>query len=344
MSYGGGPLVLGEIDTGASGLSVSTTNGPISQSAGGITASGPVTLAATANNGAVPADVNLNGTENNFSNTVNASGANVTLADSYGGISLGNVTATGTTNVASAGGVSQAAGTTLDLAGPANISGGAGAVTLTNTGNQFDSALSLGGSNVTVQNVPGNLTLGVVSTPGALTLGASGNVDLGNATAGALSATSTGGNITQAGPLNVSGNSTVAAPTGTIALNDPGNVLDGSIALSGVGASVVDSTPLTLGNVALGSGGLTATAGGDITQASGSAITATGPTTLTASGDLAAINLSSPTNNFGGPVSAGGTGAGGAVNGPITINDANDLVLGDMKTTSNIALASTTGD
>ncbi|NCX39341.1 MAG: hypothetical protein EBX12_05250 [Actinobacteria bacterium] len=132
----------------------------------------------------------------------------------------------------------------------------------------------------------------------------------------------------------VSGNATIGAGTGTVTLADPANEFGGSVGLSGAGATLVDSTPLTLGNTTLGSGGLAATSNGDITQASGTGISSAGTTALNLSGP-GGINLSGPTNDFVGPVNAATT-SGTPISGSVAIADTGALTLGPINTTGNL--------
>ena len=167
---------------------------------------------------------------------------------------------------------------------------------------------------------------------------------------GSLAANSAQGGITQSGgPMIVSGNATIGAGTGTVTLADPANEFGGSVGLSGAGATVVDSTPLTLGNTNLGDGGLSVASNGSITQAPGSTVSSLGDTALnlTAPG---AIDLSGANNDFGGPVSAarvsldssGQPVAGQTpqpVSGSVALADRNGLTLGDMNTAGNLTTA-----
>ena len=167
---------------------------------------------------------------------------------------------------------------------------------------------------------------------------------------GSLAANSAQGGITQSGgPMIVTGNATIGAGTGTVTLADPANEFGGSVGLSGAGATVVDSTPLTLGNTNLGNGGLNVASNGSITQAPGSTVSSLGDTALnlTAPG---AIDLSGSNNDFGGPVSAarvsldssGQPVAGQTpqpVSGSVALADRNGLTLGDMNTAGNLTTA-----
>jgi hypothetical protein len=134
-----------------------------------------------------------------------------------------------------------------------------------------------------------------------------------------------------------------------VSLSDPANAFAGSVGVSGSGATVVDSTPLTLGNTNLGNGGLNVASNGSITQAPGSTVSSVGQTALnlTAPG---AIDLSGANNDFGGPVSAArvsldstGQPVAGQVSQPVSgsvaLADRNGLTLGDMNTRGNLTTA-----
>jgi hypothetical protein len=158
-----------------------------------------------------------------------------------------------------------------------------------------------------------------------------------------LGATNVGGNLSvtsggavSGGPLDVNGTTTINAGANAITLLGA-NDFTGSVSTTGGTTQINDVNALTLGNVnasaltvisngALNLGTLNATTsltansnGGNITQ-SGAAVIA-GATNLQAG--AGSITLASGGNNFGGLITAGGTGG-------ITLVDANDMNLGTI--------------
>ncbi|MDR7333856.1 filamentous hemagglutinin N-terminal domain-containing protein [Roseateles asaccharophilus] len=248
---------------------------------------------------------------------------------SSGALNLGRGVVTGDLTASSGGHAITQAGA-LQVTGAANVNAGTGNITLANTGNQLQGALSLTGNAVTLYNQP-SLVMGTLSF-NSLDATSAGSITLGSGTlSGALSARALGGPITQiAGGLTVAGDSTLQASSG-ITLTAAGNHFQGLVNLSGGTAALSNAGALRLGSLAtsdltvnasgaldLGSGSvggaLNATSSGAITQTG--ALSVSGAATLDAGG--ADITLEQSGNTFGGPLGLrGGTALlrnGGALN------------------------------
>jgi uncharacterized lipoprotein NlpE involved in copper resistance len=363
----GGAVDLGQLTT-TGNLAATSTGGSITQS-GPLNVGGDTTASADPTTGTVA----LNNPANAFAGSVGVSGSGATVVDSTP-LTLGNTDlGSGGLVVTSKGDITQAPGSTIASDGTTaltvNGSGGinlSGANDFGGTVNATSVALDSNGQPLLDSNNQpvtqpingsvaiadtGALTLGPINTTGNLTTTAGGELALGATTVGgSLAANSAQGGITQSGgPMIVTGNATIGAGTGTVTLADPANEFGGSVGLSGAGATVVDSTPLTLGNTNLGNGGLNVASNGSITQAPGSTVSSLGDTALnlTAPG---AIDLSGSNNDFGGPVSAarvsldssGQPVAGQTpqpVSGSVALADRNGLTLGDMNTAGNLTTA-----
>ena len=158
------------------------------------------------------------------------------------GMSVGSLTST------ASGAVNQSGAITVT--GATNINAGGNAITLTSA-NDFQSTLSLVGGTTQVRDANA-LTLGNVNV-GAFTAITTGALNLGTLNAGSLTATTNGGNITQSGPANVTGATSLQAGTGSITLalaNDFGGV----VAASGIGITLNDVNTLAPGTINAGSG------------------------------------------------------------------------------------------
>jgi filamentous hemagglutinin family protein len=312
-------LQLGTVNVGTGTLSL--------QSAGALTQAGSIVQSAgagavTLNAGAGP--ITLTNAGNNFIGAVSLtnSGANdVAITDAnalvLGTSSVGSgaltVTATGANNITQTGALVQAAG-----AGTASFSTGAGAVTLTNAGNDFTGA-------VAVTNNGGNVA---VTDSNALVLG---TLSMANA-ANTLAVVSNGA-LTQAGVT------TLTTGTGAVSFNSGaaggaitlGNANDfrGAVAVTTVGAgghiALTDMNALQLGTVSMANAAstLAVAAGGALTQSGVTTITSgTGAVSFDAGAN--AITLTNA-NDFRGGVSLANSGANN-----VAVRDANTLVLGTV--------------
>jgi hypothetical protein len=91
--------------------------------------------------------------------------------------------------------------------------------------------------------------LGTVAASGNLNVVSSGALDLGTSSVGGnLAANSGNGNVTQDGPLTVTGTTDIAAGTGTIQLTNPGNAFNGQLTTTGGNVSVAGQTSESAAN------------------------------------------------------------------------------------------------
>ncbi|MCF6363516.1 MAG: filamentous hemagglutinin N-terminal domain-containing protein [Gammaproteobacteria bacterium] len=144
---------------------------------------------------------------------------------------------------------------------------------------------------------------------------------------GDLSLTGNGA-ITQAGSLNVAGNSRIDAGSGGITLTDNANVFIGSVSLNNTGnraVSFYNSVALILAASNLGSGSLSLSADG-VTQ-SGPLVQAANAAAVNIDAGNSAITLDNGGNDFTGTVSLNTTGGSN-----IVLTDANQLNLGTSAT------------
>ncbi len=247
----------------------------------------------------------------------------------------------------------------LVVGGSTTLDAGAGAITLDRADNDFQGVVNIAGANAAI--VDGNsLTLGTLTT-GNLNVTSNGALNLGSGSvAGLLSAVSNGGAITQTGGLNVTGASAINAGSGTITLANAGNDFQSQVVATGSAISLRDANNLDVRIAASGAadvraltgalsvGGSAAAlttfsgtgtrfetlsvasvdsaAGGAITQ--GGAITVAGNAALNAGGN--AIDLSTAGNDFGGVVTASGSG--------VALRDANNLTVGNLDAAGVVAL------
>jgi hypothetical protein len=294
-------LTLGNI-TSQTLLDITTT-GNITQSNGTTLVSNGIT-----NIDAGTADVTLSNSGNDFNKLILA-GNNLAFSDSIGGVTLGNISTSGTFSAVSSGGdITQSTGAKLSLTGDASFNSGTHNTILTNTGNDF-TTLELTGNNVSFKDDVGTTTLGNVITTGI------------------FSATNTVGGITQSSSASMSIGTDAVFNVGTndFKLSNVGNSL-GSL---GVTANNVDISNIT-GNLTLANMNVLGTLGvninNDILQKAGTIIEVAGATTLASTtGD---IKLDGANNNFKGLINLDAINA--------TINSINKLNLGNIKLISKL--------
>jgi outer membrane autotransporter protein len=366
----GNDIAITDSNDLTTGVLTATGAGGITLDAGGAlvatdtisTAGGAVSLTAAGN-------VNTNGISTNGGNITLTSnggalaangvldGGSVSLTSSDGLTLNADVTATGTLTLRSVNaGIAQIAGS-LIVNGDTSATA-AGAITLTDFGNDFLGAVNLSAGGIAQITDANALALGSVNTKGlvatnfgALNLGG-GLID------GNLSATSNGGAISQSGALTVTGTSTIDAGSGDITLTNANNDFVGAVGLTGNNVRVTDKNDLTISALANGSDGdVSLIAGGvltlpgaiattdDITLASnGGALTTAGSLSgndvslagrdgvtlqsdITATGTLNLVSNSGGISQVGGSILAGGNsniaGGSGAVN---LISAGNDFV------------------
>ncbi|MFN6980930.1 MAG: beta strand repeat-containing protein [Brevundimonas sp.] len=298
-------------------------------------AAGALTLPSTAiNTGSADLRLSSGGT---LTTLAALSGANVTLLGATG-ISIGHdINASGTLGLSSTNSaITQTAGR-IAATGVSTVQSGSGAITLSQSNNDFDQAVNLTGGTTQIA-ASGALTLGTLAT-GSLTTTSTGALNLGSGTVtGALTAQSNGGAITQSttNALAVTGTSALDAGVGAITLTTAGNHFGQAVSLTGGTTQITDSGALTLGTLATGAltvnssgalnlgrgtvtGALVATSnGGAISQSTTNGLSVTGTTGLNAG--AGAITLTTGDNDFGQAVTLTG--------GATSIADSGNLVLG----------------
>ncbi|MCV6612966.1 MAG: filamentous hemagglutinin N-terminal domain-containing protein [Amphritea sp.] len=318
---GTGGITLGDVD--ASGNLIITSNGGVIDQTTGTTieVDGTTGLLAQSADGLTDYDITLDGTNNDFKDTVNATGKDISLVDGTGGITLGDINASGNLNVTSNGGaIDQATGTSIVVDDTTNLLAQSTDgltdydITLDGANNDFKNTVNATGKDITLVDGTGGLTLG--------NLDASGNLD----------ATSNGGTIDQAAgtTIEVDGTTDLLAQSVDgntdfdITLDGANNNFKDTVNATGKGITLIDGTGgLTLGNVDA-SGNLDVTSnGGAINQAAGTAIEVDGTTDLlaqSADGNTDYdISLDGTGNDFKDTVTATGDN--------LTVQDKNDLKL-----------------
>jgi hypothetical protein len=302
-------------DTGGVILDNVTTTGTLNavSSAGAITQNPSAVLSvggiATLNAGT--ADVTLSNATNDFKNTVNVVGKDVSLKD-VNGIELGNVASSGTLGVSAVDDITQKTGTALSTTGNVTLASSSGNVTLDSTTNNFGGSLGLSGDTVALSNYAHALTLGDVTSQIALNI----------ATTGA---------ITQAtgATLISNGTATLNAGTADISLANAGNDFT-TLALSGANVSFKDDTGGVVLNDVTTTGTLSAVSSdGAITQNPlSTTFSVAGVATLNAG--TADVTLSNTTNDFKNTVNVVGAN--------VALADKDGIELGTVTTTGTLGV------
>ena len=224
-----GTLTLGELRAAALTLSAGGATG---QAGGTALDLGGALSAATAG-----AEMSLEAAGNLFGGPVGvaavsgASRGDVALA-AAGGNALGDMVAGGL-RVSAGGPVTQAAGTALDLAGPAAVATPGGAVTLDAAGNVFGAELAA------------DTDRDGTGASADVTLVAAGDLTLGAVTAARLSAAS-GGALGQAAGTAVSADAAALEAAGALALTEAGNAFAGTVTLAAASAALTATGPLAV--------------------------------------------------------------------------------------------------
>ncbi|MCX7422812.1 MAG: hypothetical protein NT013_25190 [Planctomycetia bacterium] len=317
-----GALNLTIVEGNATDLFTTTLTGFLSVTSGGaITDSGVITVGTTTTlvAGLGAAAITLDSAGNDFIGLVDFSGSNVTLVDinaidfnaseaTSHAATLTSPAEAGNLTVTSGGNVTQTGGR-LSVSGTTTINTSNDAITLSNGGNLFGGSVLLkggaGGSNVTLTDSSGDLTLGT-STIG---------------TAAIFSVTSTGGQVWQdpmaGGGTVTAGDTTIVANTAggsAITLTNANNVFgtltltsNNNIAIREADSILVNTVSANAGagTLSLTSTATPALATAGITQVAATTITA-GNTTLVASGSNKIISLTTNANVFGNLAITGG--------------------------------------
>jgi len=315
------------LDLGASTVSgnLSVTSGAGGNVNGAFTQSGALAVTGTASftnsstsSTASNKNITLTNTSNDFSTVAANAGNNVSVTDNNA-LVLGASTVGGNLAVITGAGGNVTGALTqsgaLTLSGPSSFTNSSTsstaadkAITLTNTGNNFDHqavTLSAGGAVQVADDNGTGLSLGTVSS-GALTATAEAGLTAssGIIATGNVSLTANTSSPLNAGVLTVGGN--INAGANSVSLRNNSTTSAGTNAIS-----------LTGGTLIAGALNLTVTSG-NINQ-SGGHITASGITTLSNSGTT---TLTVSTNDF---ATVTGTSLGAT-----TLKDVNSLILGNL--------------
>ncbi len=333
--------ITGTTTTGAGTLGMTTTartittaaisSGALTLSSGGaniqtgaLTLTGNSTInagAATINIGAVAAAANsLALTTANFGITTAAVTAGAFTVTSGGGIITlnGNITTSGTTQYLSGGGAVNA---------NAQLSSGAGAMTITTGGGTFTKANTgaMASAALTITTTNGNISIGTggLTTTGATTMNAgTGSIAVGgtwtatnqtialttnnntitknNTTSAALTVNSAGGNVSFNGTTTTTGILTINSGVGDVSLAGAVNTAANAINITTTGGDISKTANVvSTGAITWNSGG------GAINLGTGSFGAATGSTNL---------------NSAGGNITIGGAGIVYTTGGNVTLN------------------------
>ncbi|NBS94925.1 MAG: S-layer family protein [Betaproteobacteria bacterium] len=212
-----------------SGLNLS---GNFVLTAAGVTQSGPITVVGSTTVSAGANAIDLSNSGNDFGTSVNLSntGANNISVRDTGALVIGNISMSsglgGGLTIQAGGDITQLTGATITTGiGAIDITGVDGSsVTLANTGNSFNGAVTLAPSGAGVNRLQ-DITL--TSTTAF-------EIQNGLALNGNLNLTAAG--ITQAGATTVGGTTTLSGGTGAIVLTNSGNSYGGTVTVTG-GAS-----------------------------------------------------------------------------------------------------------
>ncbi|MCV2357276.1 hypothetical protein LNV09_24285, partial [Paucibacter sp. B2R-40] len=292
VSGTGATLTTSTTGAGATTFGTTTLSGNLSVTSAGAVAQVASTALTVAGSSSINAGINaiaLTQASNDFQGEVSLIGSTTQLTDANaltlgslntgalsanatGVLNLGSGTVSSLTALSNGGAITQTGG--LNVSGVSNFNAGAGTVTLVQTSNDFQGAVSLTGSTAQIRDTNA-LILGNLST-GALTAVSTGDLNLGSGTVSSLTALSNGGAISQSGGLTVSGSSSVNAGARSITLTQANNDFQGLVTLEGGLVQITDANALTV--VLNSSGSSTATSGGEL-QVSGTAAGFSGATT-----------------------------------------------------------------
>ena len=143
------------------------------------------------------------------------------------------------------------------------------------------------------------------------------------------------GDITQTGPLSVTGTSTLDSTGGNVTLNNANNALTGTVSATGNNVTLNDSVPLTAVLNATGTSTLTTTGTPGTLTVSGSTGnlnttssggTVFGPGTTTVTGNLSATGVGDITQT--GPLSVTGTSAFDSTTGMVELKNPSNTFVG----------------
>ncbi|HEY1101460.1 MAG TPA: hypothetical protein VGF99_21150, partial [Myxococcota bacterium] len=344
---------------------------------GDVTQIGTLSVSGTTILDAGTSDVTLTNTSNDFGGVVAITEANNVSLDDANGLSFGAVSATGAADVDAAGAVDfggaaavgsldvdthanggsggnvAQSGGSLSVSGTTTLETGTGDVSLTSATNDFSGVVIVANAHDVSVDDANSLSFGNVNATGAVNVDAAGAVAFnGTTNAAALDVDShanggSGGNVTQAGVITVTGATNLDAGSGDVTLTNAANDFGGAVGVAGAtNVALDDANDLTFGavsatgNVAVDAAGSvafngTASVGSlDVdTNANGGAggnVTQTGSLTVAGATNLDAgtsdVALTHTGNDFAGSVTI--TNAD-----DVSLDDANSLLLADVVAT-----------
>lgn len=165
LNASGGSVSVGNVNT-ANDLDIDAGNGNVSQKGGTkITVGG--TTSVTAQHGGTPGDIRLDGSGNEFQGPVNLDGKDVSIVDSTGGLTLGEIISTGNLNAESLGGtITQTPGGRVAVGGETTLvakgENGSTDVILDNAQNIFGGKVNVDGDEVFIESSLGEIEFGNV--------------------------------------------------------------------------------------------------------------------------------------------------------------------------------------
>ena len=232
-------------------------------------------------------------------------GTSGTLTTNSVGLSFGATTISGDLNAISTGGVSQTG--KLAVSGATTILAGTNTINLNDATNALAGPVNVTGGTTTIKDasaLTAHLTTGTtdLTSGGILSIdGTTGNLTTNSAglsfgpttVTGNLGATSTGA-VAQTGVLTVTGTTSIAAGSNSVALNNPGNDFAGVLTVAGGTTSIKDANTL-VAHLNTGATDLTTVGALTVDGTSGSLTTNSagltlGSGTMTASGALSATS------------------------------------------------------
>ncbi|MEQ8974985.1 MAG: filamentous hemagglutinin N-terminal domain-containing protein, partial [Coleofasciculus sp. C1-SOL-03] len=305
----GGAVELNQsISTGGFDLTI-TANGAITQTAGTLNIGGRTRLAAGAGN-----NITLNNNGNNFNEVLVTSANNVSLRDDINdnniAIKLGS---TATTPPA------------FNISGTLNITANGDITDLNNLTVGGGTVLNATGNDITLDNANKFSTVAVTSGANVI-LNDNNGIDLGASSITGTFGVTAGGNITDSGNVNVTGDTTLNANGNDITLNNANDF--STVVANGRNVSLNDSNGIDLGASSI-TGTLGVTARGAITDSGNLSVTG-GTTTLNANGNDITLNNG---NNFSTVAVTSGAN--------VTLKDSNTINLGASTITGNLGVTAT---
>ncbi len=294
-STAGNTLTVAPIGTSTAPISINTTgtvaNGNITQgSAGFIATSTGSVVTLNAGTGTTAGDISLNVVD--FT-TVGATGKNISLTDTSGGVTLNAITASGTLSVSSAASILQGSGVHSVVGNVSLAPTASNTLNFTATGNLSISniattstiAITTSG-DLSVPSFTASTSLALTSTGGAITAGSVSSATFN------LTASSSAGKLTAAGIKSSTGTFNVAGDIAITTLNQAGG---GGLGITSTAGSISITSIAAVGSAL----NLTASTGTITTGAITSASTITAQATAITLGNVTATNALTATASTG---------------------------------------------